>query len=146
MKITVELLESNKAYGPQVAIFRKLWPEGAEVTLENCHKAAAAGLDLHWAAENLLPAPARKAWAQSRALARQECEEAAALAWKACLKAMVIVRKEHCKAWPPAWKAYQEDMTPAWEEYEETMALAGKTFSEAIATAFFVCVNRNTEG
>ena len=54
MKITARLLRSKGACPDQVAIFVKEWPEGAEVTLPNCLRAAELGLDFDWAADNLL--------------------------------------------------------------------------------------------
>ena len=53
MKITVEMLIAARACENQVELFQELFGEGGEVTLESCRQAAAAGLNLHWAAAEL---------------------------------------------------------------------------------------------
>ncbi len=55
MKITKEFLESKDACADQAVLFAKEWPEGAEVTLDTCLRAAQIGLDFGWAATALLP-------------------------------------------------------------------------------------------
>jgi len=90
-KITVDMLREADACEDQVDIFAKTFPTGATVTLTNCRKAVAAGLDLTWAADEWLSAPARKAY-----------EEATATAWKA-----------YGEAKAPALKAYLEAKAPA---------------------------------
>ena len=84
MKITIRMLRG--ACEEQVYLFRDTFPCGAEVTLENCLKAAAAGLDISWAAERFLTAPA---WAEYKnaAAAAAEYKNAAAAAWAEYKKA-----------------------------------------------------------
>jgi len=53
MRITNRMLKNSGACSFQRLKFRSLWPFGVEVTFENCLKAAEAGLDLSWAANNL---------------------------------------------------------------------------------------------
>ena len=54
MKITTQMLTKRKACAAQVALFKKLFGAEAEVTPANCLKAVEAGLNIDWAAENLL--------------------------------------------------------------------------------------------
>ena len=72
MKITVKQLIKLNACADQVKVFKKVFGASATVTLANCLKAGKAGLDFDWAAQNLLPAPAREAY-----------EKVTAPAWKA---------------------------------------------------------------
>ena len=67
MKITKEFLESKGACAGHVALFAKEWPEGVEVALDSCLRAAQIGLDFGWAAENLLSAGGRKEYLAKRA-------------------------------------------------------------------------------
>ena len=83
--ITPQLLASNGACQDQVDKFALRWPKGGEVTLENCIEASRLGLNLAWAAENLLTAPALQAY-----------EEATATAWKAYQEATATA---FCTAW-----------------------------------------------
>jgi hypothetical protein len=94
-------------------VFRKLFPRGASVTLANVRKAQEAGLDVHWAARNLLNAPARKTYEEACALALRAYDEARALALRA-----------YNEAYAPAWKAYNEARALAWKAYNEACALA----------------------
>ena len=48
MKITHKHLEGQHACYEHLDLFDKLFPTGAEITLENLQTAAAAGLDIDW--------------------------------------------------------------------------------------------------
>ena len=72
-------------------IFRKEWPDGADVTIENVRRARELRLSLSWGAR-WFTAPARKAYNEATAPARKAYNEAIA----------------------PAWKAYDEAITQAW--------------------------------
>ena len=63
------MLRAKGACADQLAIFEREWPDGCAVTLDDCHRAVALGLDLNWAAENLLPATAWNAYADAVATA-----------------------------------------------------------------------------
>ena len=78
MKITAQLLRDANACEEQVAIFATQWPDGDEVTLANCRKAAKLGLDFDWAARHLLSAPAWVAYKEATAPALAACEKARA--------------------------------------------------------------------
>ena len=68
-QITAEMLAGKSACRKELELFRQEWPNGFEVTLENCQRAAAIGLDLNWAAKKFLSAPALKAYEEARATA-----------------------------------------------------------------------------
>lgn len=62
MRVTPKMLRQRSACEKQVREFEGQWPEGCHVTLENCMKASKMGLDLSWAACNLLPTEGRRAY------------------------------------------------------------------------------------
>ena len=80
MKITVKLLKAKGACAEQVAIFKTLFPNGVEPTEALC-LAHAQTFGWHWAAANLLPAPARKAYNEAFATAEKAYNEAVAIAF-----------------------------------------------------------------
>ena len=83
MKITREYLVSLGASCEQLDAFSAEWPDGAEITLENCLRAAELGLDLDWLAEKMFPARAWEAYRQATAPAREAYRQATAPAWEA---------------------------------------------------------------
>lgn len=56
MIITHALLREKHACARALGVFAREWPNGAEVTIENCLRATHLGLSISWAAQNLLPA------------------------------------------------------------------------------------------
>ena len=92
MLITTQMLRDKNACESQVEIFAKQWPEGAEVTRENCLVALALGLDVRWAGR-LLVFLARTAYNKA---------EAEAEAWKVYNEVVA-----------PAWKVYNEALATA---------------------------------
>ena len=113
MKITVKLLKSKGACAEQVDKFAALFPDGVEPTKALCF-AHAQTFDWRWAAENLLPAPAREAYDKARAPAERAYNEARAT----------------------AEKAYNEAVATAWKARNEALAPAERAYNEAVATAF----------
>ena len=95
MKITKRLLKRKGATCDQVDIFAKEWPRGCEVTLENVTRAVALGLDIDWAAENLLTAAA---WAEYN-------DKATAASWD-------------------EYNKYNKARVAAWDEYVKATAAA----------------------
>ena len=65
----------------QVRLFARLFPDGASVTLDNCIAAARGGLDIDWAAENLLSTSAYKKYQEAKAPAEKAYQEAMAPAF-----------------------------------------------------------------
>ena len=112
-RITLAMLKG--ACREERAIFRKEWPEGVEVTLENVRRAQEIGLSLEWGKRWFTP-EARKAY-----------DEATAPAGKAFVEAIA-----------PARKAYHEATAPDRKAYFEAIALAAKAYHEAIAPAWFL--------
>jgi len=113
MKITREYLVGLGASCEQLDTFSDEWPDGAEITLDNCLRAAELGLDLDWLAEKMFPAPALEAYLQATAPALEAFEKATAPALEAYLQATA-----------PAWEAYVQATAPAWEAYEKARAAA----------------------
>ena len=81
--ITAEWLAERAACPGQVEKFRAEFGASVAITPDTIRRAAAADLDLDWAAEKLLTAPARKAYEDARAPARKAYEDARATARKA---------------------------------------------------------------
>lgn len=116
-KITAEMLEEKGSRCDQVEVFRKEWPGGTEVTLENTNRAAELKLDLTWFALRFLSAPA----------SREAFEKARATAWDA-----------YGEATFPALMAFGKAIAPASREaFDKAVATAQETFDKAIATALY---------
>jgi len=95
--ITVAMLRKVHACEDQVELFERTFGKSARVTLTNCRKAAAAGLDLDWASGQMLSFPAREAY-----------REATAFAWAAYREAWTTPRATHIEAEATAWEAFLE--------------------------------------
>ena len=126
MKITREYLEKLGACEEQLDLLFKEFPDGGEVTLEKCLRAAELGISLDWAAETLLSARARKAYEEAHVLAWKAYEEVRAPAWEAYREVQA-----------PAWKAYNKAQARAKKVYHEAQAPAKKAYEEVLARAFF---------
>ena len=108
-RITLAMLRG--ACKEQRDIFRKEWPEGAEVTIENVRRAQELGLDLSWGERWFTPLPL-KAYAEARGHAR-----------KVYLEAISPARRVFREAIAPAWKVYYEAIAAAWcEAYIQCVA------------------------
>ena len=77
-RITIGMLRG--ACKEQRDIFRKEWPEGAEVSVENAFRAQELGLNLVWG-EQWFTAPAWKAYIEATAPALKAYREALAQVW-----------------------------------------------------------------
>ena len=115
MKITREYLVGLGASCKQLDTFSGEWPDGAEVTLDNCLRAAELGLDLDWLAEKMFPARALEAYLQATAPALEAYEQAKA----------------------QALEAYRQARATALEAYEQATAPALEAYRQARATAFY---------
>ena len=145
-RITLAMLKG--ACRDERAIFRKEWPEGVDVTLENVRRAQEIGLSLEWGRGWFTP-EARKTYAEAIALAdkayheaiapaRETYFEATAPAGKALDEAIATARKDYAEALALAGKAYDEAIAPARKTYFEAIAPARKAYHEAIALAWFL--------
>src|SRR3990167_784120 len=109
MKITREYLVGLGASCKQLDTFSDEWPDGAEITLDNCLRAAELGLDLDWLAKKMFPAPAWEAYLQATAPALEAYERAKAPAWEAFEKARATALEAYEQAIAPAfYKIYDE--------------------------------------
>ena len=113
MKITAELLCAKGACTDQIALFRKFYPKGKNVTLAACLRHAAR-FNWRWATRNLLSAPAQKA----------------------CIKEIDTALEAYAKASLAAWKASAKARAAAWEAYDRKCAAAWEAYAKASATAF----------
>jgi len=115
MKITREYLVGLGASCEQLDTFSEEWPDGAEVTLDNCLRAAELHLNLDWLAEKMFPARALEAYEQATAPALEAFEQATA----------------------PAREAYEQATAPALEAFEQARATAWEAYEQATAPAFY---------
>ena len=129
MLITVEMLKAKDACENQVRIFAKEWPEGVRVTKQALERAVELGLDIDWAAQNLLPAPAWAAYAQAIAPAWAAYGQEKATAWAA-----------YAQARATAWAAYDQARATARAAYDQARAPALAAYNQATATAFYNAV------
>src|SRR6185437_4388090 len=103
----------------QVRLFKRTFGNGGEVTEGKAIAAAAAGLNLDWAARNLFTATALKQYEEATATALKQYEEATATALKQYEEARATALKQYEEARAPAWKQYEEARAPALKQYEE---------------------------
>ena len=126
MKITHEYLVGLGASCEQLDTFSEEWPDGAEVTLDNCLRAAELHLNLDWLAEKMFPARALEAYRQATAPAWEAYEQATAPALEAFEQARAT-----------AWEAYEQATAPALEALEQARATAWEAYEQATAPAFY---------
>ncbi len=124
-RITIAMLRG--ACREQRDIFRKEWPEGADVTLENVRRAQELGLSLDWG-EQWFTVPAKKAYREATAPAR-----------KAYLEAID-------EAIAPARKVYNEAIATAWKVYDESTSQSREAYRKAIATAWVAAYLQSVMG
>ena len=120
MKITREYLVGLGASYEQLDTFSDEWPDGAEITLDNCLRAAELRLNLDWLAEKMFPAPALEAYEQATAPALEAFEQAKAQALEAYLQARATALEAYEKATAPALEAYEQAIAQAFYKiYDE---------------------------
>jgi len=137
MKITREYLVGLGASCEQLDTFSDEWPDGAEITLDNCLRAAELGLDLDWLAEKMFPARALEAYLQATAPALEAYEQAKAQALEAYRQARATALEAYRQATAPAWEAFEKARATALEAYEQATAPALEAYRQARATAFY---------
>ena len=93
MQITIGLLKDHGACENQRQVFATEWPKGCTVTLAVARRAAELGLDLEWAANNLLCAQARSQFAEAMATANRVYDEAVAPARRVYDEAVATARR-----------------------------------------------------
>jgi len=137
MKITKATLRG--ACSVQLKIFIKEWPNGAEITLKNCHRAVTLGLDLNWLSRKVFQPLALAEYEKARAPALAEHQKVTAPAWAEYYKAMALAWAEYEKARAPALAEYRKATAPALAEYEKARALALAEYLKATAPALAEC-------
>ena len=123
--VSAALLRKLGACKDQIAVFRVTFGDGdTPITPEMITRAYCAGLDLDWAAEYLLTAPAWKAY-----------KAAMAQAWEAYEAAKAPAREAYEAAMAQTWKAYEAATAQAQEAYEAATAPAREAYEAAMAQA-----------
>lgn len=129
--ITADLLRALDACEEQVTRFAAVWPDGLhrpttdEEAAEISRLAAAAQLNIDWAAERLLPLPARGAYYEATAPAEAAYYEAVATARAAFRAARAAAASAYDEAIAAgalaALTAYDAALAPAWAAYDEAI-------------------------
>ena len=70
-RVTRKWLDRHCACPEEVRVFCREWPDGAEISQANLVRAHELGLDLAWFLEQVLSAPARRAYNEAIAPARR---------------------------------------------------------------------------
>ena len=107
MKITLELLEQNKACADQRRLFDETFPKGANVNARNLSKARKAGLDVLWLGR-LLPQDRKAEYNKACGAAWAEYDKVRGAAWAECEKACGAARAEYDKVRGAAWAEYDK--------------------------------------
>ena len=119
----IDQLKAAGACIDQVQIFAKRWPRGCPVTAANLRIAIKLRLDIDWAAQHFLSAPAKAAFVEACAPARA-----------AFVEAYVTARAT-------AWAAY-DACAPARAAFEKACAPARAAYVEAYVTALIKIVQK----
>ena len=98
-KILASDLRAEKACESEVKRFEREWPDGAELTLENCQKAAEMDFDLGWFSLWFLSPKARKVYLKAVAPAIE------VYAWK--VHALAVACEDYLDI-DIAWKVYKK--------------------------------------
>ena len=123
MKITLAILEQNKACADQRRLFDETFPKGANVNARNLSKARKARLDVLWLGR-LLP--------QDR---KSEYDKVRAPAWAEYYKARASALAEYDKACAPARAEYEKACAPALAEHEKACASALAEYDKVCGAA-----------
>lgn len=123
-KITLSMLRG--ACAEQRAIFKKEWPKGAELTLENVQRAIELCLDLHWGASQWFTPAAWAEYLSQRAafLAEYERQEAPLLAEYQRQRAALLAEYERREAplWAEFLAEYERQRAPLLAEFQRQRA------------------------
>ena len=113
LHITVNWLEERGACKYQVERFSETFPNGVDVSLKSLRKAAKAGLDLNWFAEEILLPSAWKVYKQARNRA-----------FRAYSQAEVHALDLYNQTETQAMEVYRQDIAQALEAYGQAKAQA----------------------
>jgi hypothetical protein len=134
--IKLSTLVEKKACTKQVDLFRKMFGEQVELTLELTLDHA-QNFSVDWCAEKLLTFAALKAYNEATGPVLKAYAEATGPAWKAYDEATATALKAYDETKATAWKAYAEATGPASKAYAEATGPAREAYNETKATAFF---------
>lgn len=113
MKVTAKMLKKKGACKGQIKVFKEEWPDGVEVTLDNCLRAEELRLDIYWFASTFLTGKCLETYLKAKAPALE-----------AYLKAIITAREAYEKVKTPAEEAYKEKIDTAEEAYKKAIAPA----------------------
>ena len=118
-RITLAMLRG--ACKDQRTIFRKEWPKGADVTIENVQRALVLGLDLYWGRKWFTP----EAWAEYQ---RQDAPFRAEYD-----RQIAPLVAEYERQTAPLWAEYKRQRAPLRAEYQRQSALLWAEYYRQVA-------------
>jgi hypothetical protein len=107
--ITKKMLCEHDACGEQVRLFIKTFGREVKITLAVCRNAVKVGLNLQWASENLLSAPALAEYERVKAQAWAEYE-------RVTVPALAEYERVKAQAFNAAWKIQRKIAQSALDE------------------------------
>ena len=119
--ITIRLKLIRGACPEQKAIFKKEWPKGAVVNLENVLRAVDLGLNLTWGTRWFTP-DARAEYERQHALLWAEYERQHAPLWAEYDRQTTPLWAEYERQHAPLWAELDRQRAPLWAEYERQRA------------------------
>ena len=119
-RITLAMLRG--ACKEQRDIFRKEWPKGADVTLENVQRAQELGLDLSWGLRWFTPEAVAE-YKRQEAPLWEEYQRQSAQLWAEYDRQRELLWAEYERQSAPLRAEYLRQEAPLWEEYERQTAL-----------------------
>ncbi len=138
MKVTLDTLKALGACAEYLNQFTRLWPDGVEVTVENCRAAVAAGLDVDWFANHALPPDANDAYMTATDPAYAARSQAIGSASADYRKADNIASDAYeaaVAAAPPAYAARNVAVGAAMATHDKALATATATLADAMESA-----------
>jgi len=128
-KMTHAWLVDNGACLEHRKMFSAEWPEGAEVTKVNLHRAAEIGLDLEWLAKLLLPpaacdeyerqlAPVDDEYQRQREVLQAEYRRQLAPVDDEYQRQREVLQAEYRRQLAPVDDEYQRQLAPLYAEYQ----------------------------
>jgi hypothetical protein len=146
-KITAEMLEAENACGQQVALFKKIFPDGAKLTRGNWEEAKGVELDVWFCVKFLSPKKLAEfskirdsAWAEYDEvceLARIKYDKILCLAWAEYAKVCGFNLPEYNKGNNPAWVEYNNICGPARAKYDKVWNSTWTEYEKVCVSALF---------
>ena len=121
--ITITRDMISKACPAQIKIFSEIFPDGAIPSEENAIKAAKAGLNINWAAQNLLSSDKYKDYLAKRKSLYKDYEAKRESLDEDHWAKRKLLDDDYYAKLKPLWDDYRAKLKPLDEDYEVKRAL-----------------------